>query len=259
MKHPPPAAPAIAKGFQALDPRAKIVTVLALILICVSTPPENRAAFAGYFLFIAALFPFSGVPPKFLARRMAVVLPFAAMTALFIPFMGADAAGGGYNLGIGDMHISRSGLAVFWNVLVKAAFGAACAVILSGATPFPELLAGLERMRMPRIATVITGMAYRYLFVLRDEALRMKRARDSRAYKGRWLWEAAAIGQMAGALFLRSYERGERVYLAMAARGFSGHWPGPAPRRITGADYGFVILSIGLFLFLREGGWTLFR
>ena len=75
---------------------------------------------------------------------------------------------------------------------------------------------------MPRVMVMILSFMHRYIFVLVDEMMRMKQARDSRNFGGKRLWHIRTIGNMAGTLFIRSYERGERVYAAMVARGFDG-------------------------------------
>ena len=76
---------------------------------------------------------------------------------------------------------------------------------------------------MPRVMIMILSFMYRYIFVLVDEVMRMRQARDSRNFGGSRLWHLKTIGNMTGTLFIRSYERGERVYAAMLARGFDGH------------------------------------
>jgi cobalt/nickel transport system permease protein len=81
----------------------------------------------------------------------------------------------------------------------------------------------------------IAGSMVRYADVVTGEMRRMAIARASRGHDPRWLWQVRAVAGSAGALFIRSYERGERVYTAMLARGFSGALPeieglGPAPR-----------------------------
>jgi cobalt/nickel transport system permease protein len=101
------------------------------------------------------------------------------------------------------------------------------------------------------VLVMVASFAYRYIFVLVDEAERMERARDSRCYGGRWLWHARVIGQMIGTLFLRGYERSERVYVAMVSRGFDGRIVAPAEARMAAGDYAFVAASVGFFVALR--------
>jgi cobalt/nickel transport system permease protein len=78
----------------------------------------------------------------------------------------------------------------------------------------------------------------------------MKRARDSRSFGGRWFWQTRVIGHMIGTLFLRSYHRGERVYLAMLSRGYHGTMPETAASRFGLREMLFLSLS-PLLLFLR--------
>jgi cobalt/nickel transport system permease protein len=111
---------------------------------------------------------------------------------------------------------------VLWNVTIKSTVSVLAIILLSSTTPFPEMLKGMERLRVPHLLTTLLSFMYRYIFVLMDELQRMRRARDSRGWRGKWLWQVKVIGHMIAALFLRSYERGERVYAAMLARGYDG-------------------------------------
>ena len=88
---------------------------------------------------------------------------------------------------------------------------------------------------------------YRYIFILVDEVMRMTRARDSRSFGGRWLRQIGTVGNMIGVLFIRSYERGERVYAAMMARGFDGHSRTLERLHFSRVD-AYFITSLGLAL-----------
>jgi cobalt/nickel transport system permease protein len=230
-----------------LDARAKIIPFFALIVISVSTPPEAWKAFLGYGAFLAAMAAVSRLPLGYILRRAWIIVPFVAMAALFIPFM----KDGEYQPGAGWPGVSRSGLMMFWNVAVKSGVAVLSAILLSSTTPFPSLMRGFERLRAPRLLVMLASFAYRYIFVLVDEAERMERARDSRCYGGRWLWQGKVIGQMIGTLFLRSYERSERVYAAMVSRGFDGRIVAPAESRMAAGDWAFVAASVGFFAALR--------
>jgi len=201
-----------------LDPRAKLVGFALLIIVCVTTPPNLCAAFAAYLGLEAAILLMSRLPWKHVLKRMLVVLPFILVVAAFLPFF--SKGGGSYNLG--PVTVSGHGLIVLWNVAVKSTVSVLAVILLSSTTPFPELLRGMEKLKVPHLLTTLLSFTYRYIFVLMDEMQRMRRARDSRGWSGRWLWQAKVIGHMIAALFLRSYERGERVYAAMLARGYDG-------------------------------------
>jgi cobalt/nickel transport system permease protein len=121
-----------------------------------------------------------------------------------------------------------------------------------------EFLTGFDRLHVPRAFTATASFMVRYMDVVADDVRRMRVARLSRGYEGRWIWQARAIGQTAGALFIRSYERGERVYLAMLSRGYSGTMPdagrgGASPRAWAAAGVvPLVALSICILAWVQR-------
>ena len=238
-----------ARGMAArLDARAKIAAVVAALLVCVSTPAGQFGAFAAYFAVLAAVCVAARVPLGVPARRMLAVLPMVLLCAAFAPFL---PDGGGHGPGMAGPHVSRTGLLVLWNVTAKALLGVGLVTLLTETTPFPLLLRGLERLRCPRVFLQLLAFCQRFVFVLRDEALRMKRAATARNFRGRWLWHAPVVGRMIGALFLRGYERGERVCLAMAARGFTGTMPAAETTPMGRADGALLAATLAAFLAIR--------
>lgn len=203
-----------------LDPRTKIVTTFMFVLAVVLTPPQAWQAFALYFAIIATIILFSHLPPLYVFKRSLVVVPFVLLIAIFIPFLKPGDASGSYNVWI--WNVSHSGLMVLWGVAIKSWLSILSLILLSATTKFAELLKGLEQLRMPKLMIMILSFMYRYLFVMVDEVIRMRQARDSRNFGGKRTWQLKTIGNMIGTLFIRSYERGERVYGAMVARGFEG-------------------------------------
>ena len=137
---------------------------------------------------------------------------------------------------MGFLTLSEPGLWGAWNIVVKGTLGVAATSLLTATTTVPELLRALERLRVPRPVVGIAGFMVRYGEVLTDDLRRMRIARISRGDDPRWIWQAMGIARTAGALFVRSYERGERVYIAMLARGYgfgpdtSDTGAAPAPR-----------------------------
>ena len=77
---------------------------------------------------------------------------------------------------------------------------------------------------MRRAFTTTAAVMYRYIFLITDEAQRMKRARDSRNFGAKWVWQSRVIGHMIGSLFIRSIDAAEHINIAMQARGFDGNW-----------------------------------
>ncbi len=225
-----------------LDARVKLLLLVAFTVAAVTTRIERWPAFAVYAAMVATAAAVGRFPLVYLLKRMSAVLPFIAMAAAFLPFQA-----GASNHGSGAAY--PSGLALFLNFTVKSALGAAASVLVTASTPFPQLAAALETLRAPRVMVMIFSFTYRYLFALVEEAQRMMRARDSRCYRGRSLRDVPAIGQMIGTLFLRSYERGERVYLAMLSRCYEGpRAQAPEPAALRTSDIA-CLASGGALLF----------
>lgn len=218
-----------------LDPRAKIAGFAGITLVGVSTPLHAWPAFAACVAALAAITAVARVEPSVVWSRVRVILPLVVFVAAFVPFVR-----GGPAVQVGPLSLSEAGLATFAVVTAKAAIGAFSAVLLGATTSFPDILHGLERLRVPRLLTVTAAFMYRYVFVIVDEARRMRTALSARAYRPRHLGQAAAIGRLVTALFLRSYERGERVYLAMVARGYAGAMPRLAGLAFRRADTVFL-------------------
>jgi cobalt/nickel transport system permease protein len=214
-----------------LDPRAKLLGLLAVTIVAVSTPLHRWPVLAACAAALALVAAIARVPVGVLWRRGRIVLLPVALVALATLLGGRPEVAG--------------------DVAAKASVGVLAAVLLGATTHFPALLRGLEALRLPRLLVLIAGLMYRYLFVVTAEAARMRQALASRAYRPRTALHAAPLGRAAGALFLRSYLRGERVHLAMLSRGFGGRMRALEPLRLTAADVGFVALILAALVPLR--------
>lgn len=188
-------------------------------LIVVATPREQVWAFLMYALLLGMVAALAFVPLNFVARRVVLETPFV-LFALLLPFVA-----GGRELDVAGIALSRDGLWAAWNIIAKATLGLVASILLAATTPVAGILHGLSRLRAPRLVVAIAHFMVRYGDVITGEMRRMKIARESRGYDARWLWQARALASSIGTLFLRSYERGERVYLCMIARGYSGSLP----------------------------------
>lgn len=202
-----------------LPPETKVAALLALVVAVVGTPREAIWAFAVYATLLAGVVVVAGLPVGFVLRRLAIETPFV-LFAVFMPFLG-----GGPRTAVGPLSLSVEGLWGAWNILAKGTLGLAGSVLLVATTEVSDILRGLERLHTPRLLTAIAGFMVRYLEVVAGELSRMRTAMAARGYRPRWLGQTRALATSAGALFIRSYERGERVYQAMTARGYAGSMP----------------------------------
>jgi cobalt/nickel transport system permease protein len=205
-----------------LDSRAKILGTMGGALAISAAP--TLAALGLQLVAAGAVVAGSRLSLRWVLQRCALVTPFAAMMAAFLAFERAP-----------DYAPSLL-------VLGKAYGSVLLLGILVASTPVPELVAGLQRLRVPAVLVVTASFTYRYAQLLEQEWGRMDRARLSRS--GRTPRQVA-WGPRLAALFVRSWDRGERVAAAMTARGFTGRLPvGPA-QALRAGDYAF---AAGLLL-----------
>lgn len=200
-------------------PQVKLVVLVLFALSVVATPAQQVWAFSGHAVILLAVLAVSGVPPGFFLTRLAIDIPFL-LFALFLPLVGAEP-----RVDLGPITVSEPGLLGAWNILAKATLGAGASVLLVATTEVPAILAGLSRLRVPATITAIASFMIRYLEVVAGELHRTRIAMTARGYNPSWLAQVKPLGISAGSLFIRSYERGERVHQAMVARGFNGVMP----------------------------------
>ena len=205
-----------------LDPRTKLLGSLAFVLAVVLTTPGNWRLFAVYLCVIIGLLLLSRLPLVHLLKRSLVIFPFVIMIAIFVPFFKQGQVAASYDIGAWHIAVTYEGLAVLINVVVKSWLCILCLIVLSSSTKFEELLQGMYRLKVPHVFVQITSFMYRYMFVIADQAMRMQMARDSRNFGMNRRNIFKTMGNMVGMLFIRSYERAERIYAAMLSRGYNG-------------------------------------
>ncbi len=194
----------------------KVLALLGFVLLVVATPHDWFAAYAGFLAVLAGVVAVSDVPPTYLLKRMVVEVPFVVF-ALLMPFVAT-----GPRTEFLGLTVSAAGLMAGWALLAKGTLGVMASLILAATTEPRDLLDGLERLRLPQQLVQILGFMIRYLDVVTDELRRMRIARESRGFTARNPRHWPVVARSAGALFIRSYERGERVHLAMLSRGYTG-------------------------------------
>lgn len=202
-----------------LPAQVKIVALLVFVLAVVATPAGIFWAFALYAVLLAGCVALAKLPPATVLKRLAVETPFVVF-AVLLPFVAT-----GPQVEVLGVSLSESGVLGSWNVLAKGTVGVVAAIVLSATTAPRELLAGLERLRLPSTLVAILSFMIRYLSVVADDLHRMRIARESRGYTGGRAGHLKAVAGGVGALFVRSFERGERVHLAMQSRGYTGRMP----------------------------------
>ena len=237
----------------------KFIAAVAFIVAVSLLPVAAYAALAVAWSGVVVLSTVAHLGPFRPARRAFLAAPFL-LAALPLVFTRPEDPLGTVDLGALRLTVSGEGLRMFSTIALKSWISVQAALLLAFTTPFHELVDGLRQLRLPRIMVAIIGFMYRYLAVLGEEATRMSRARASRsaATEGRGgrsiAWRARVTGSMVGSLFLRSYERSERIYAAMQARGFEGEFRHLHSRSLRPAEIAAIALALGLCAVLTAAG-----
>ena len=201
-----------------LDPRAKLLATLCFVIISSALPHWPMTPYlplAGLVLFGLAL---ARLPWGFLLKRSLLVLPFVAMMAIFLPFTKGEQVLAQW----GGLTVYQEGSQACLGLLVKGMLAILAVCWLMFTTRFHRLLLALSWLRMPRAVVLALAFLFRYLDLLADESMRVRRARASRAPGRVKRWRSKSTGGLVGRLFLRTLERADRVHHAMLARGFDG-------------------------------------
>lgn len=208
--------------FHRLHPGAKMVMVVLFIFCIVSIQPGQGFFFIPYAVVLLLFLILTQVPLTHSLSKGMKLLPFVLILTIFLPFFKEGKVVWSVELAGIPIACTREGVALFFNIFCKSALAIFFVVFLNLTTPFHTLLKGMQSFGAPRIMTDTLAIAYRYLFVIEDERERMLMARRSRTIHPTRALEWRSLSQLIAALFVRSYNRGERLYQAMCARGFNG-------------------------------------
>ncbi|AZG44738.1 cobalt ECF transporter T component CbiQ [Gordonia insulae] len=211
----------------------KLVCLVVFVFAVVATPREMFWPYAVYAAILFVVWRCGGIGVRWILPRMLIEAPFVVL-AVLLPF-----AEGGQRIDVAGLSLSVAGLYAAWGIVIKGTLGVAASLTFAATTPARELPLALTRLGMPGTLSPVIVMMLRYTDLLSAEIKRMHIARLARGDSPRMLHQASAIAKGVGALFLRSYERGERVHLAMMSRGFTGSVPempgvATAPRATAG-------------------------
>jgi len=232
-----------------LDPRVKVVATTLFILSNVLLPDGTWPAFLLAWASVLGVSQLSKLGLGFALKRSFIVLPFV-LVAITVPFTMPGEPVFSFSLGPWQLQAGDVGLLRFLSIVVRGWLSVQMAILLTATTQFPDLMHALHHLRLPRLLVAVISFMYRYLFLLVEEAERLLQARQARSAQlepghpsgGSIPWRAKVAGHMVGQLFLRSYERSDRVYNAMLARGFGSQFLTLNPHVMRSQDW----LALGL-------------
>lgn len=228
-----------------LPPQCKIAATVAFVIAVVATPRGTPGdgiwwPYALYAAALAAVALVARVPAATIGRRMVIETPFV-LFAVILPF-----AATGPRIDVLGLSVSSTGLQSAGVLLAKGTLGVIASILLAASTHQRDLLLGLQKLHLPQLLVQIMTFMFRYVDVVTGEMRRMRIARESRGFQARHLGHLRVVAQSAGALFIRCYERGERVHLAMLSRGYDGRIP-PLLRADASAGQWAAVSALPLF------------
>jgi cobalt/nickel transport system permease protein len=227
-----------------LDARAKVLVTFVFIIAVVSCNRYELARLLPFFIFPAVMIGLAGLPPLYIARKIALLSPFVLMVGLFNPFFDRTVL---YQ--IGHVEISGGWISLL-SLLIRSLLTVGAACILVGTTGFTAVCQALERLGIPPILAVQLLFLHRYIFVLADETDRASRARELRSCGKKGLG-IVSFGSLVGHLLLRTWQRAERIHTAMLARGFVGRFHAHRQSRFGMSELCFLSGWATLFIALR--------
>ena len=238
-----------------LPAEVKIVGLVVFVLAVVATPRETFWPYAVFALILLTVWGVARIPLRWILPRMLIEAPFVVL-AVLLPF-----AEGGERVAVVGLQLSVPGLWAAWGIVIKGTLGVAASLTVASTTTARALPLALSRLGVPAMMTSVLVLMIRYLDLLSAEVGRMRMARISRGDSPRALHQIGAIAKGVGALFLRSYERGERVYVAMLSRGFDGRMPElagvAAVPRATAAQWAVALLPAAAGVLNAASAWVL--
>lgn len=232
-----------------LAPHLKIVAVFSFVLVVVLTPKTAYFVFALNALALLAVIKVAKLKYREVLPRLVVEVPFLFF-AVLMPFFGS-----GEQVDVLGVSLYKAGLIAGGAILIKGTLGVLASVILAATTTAKDIIAGLQRLKFPALIVEIASFMLRYVAVVTDELQRMTIAQQSRGFIATGPKQWRAVARTSGALFIRSYERGERVHLAMLSRGYTGTLPQMSTVIVTPVDWATaLVLPAAALVALLMGG-----
>ena len=228
-----------------LDARAKVLTTFCFIICVVSFDRYEISAMLPFLVYPAVLMAVGDLPGSCILRKIVIVVPFALLIGIFNPVFDRQVI-----MQLGPIDI-WGGWVSCASILIRSLLTTSVALILVAVTGFPAICEALEKLGMPKVFAVQLLFLYRYIFVLTDEGVRTARARQLRTF-GKRGFGISQFGSMVGHLLLRTWDRAERIHMAMLARGFSGEFRTTrSQNRFGRKEVVFMCGWISLFILLR--------
>ena len=205
-----------------LDSRVKFVAVLVFTIVVISLPRTSFSILACYAIGPFAILVLAKIPLGFALKHTLLVSPFVLVLALSCPLYDKSPV----TVAFGPLNWQTSlGWMRCFVICGKFVVTVLALIAMVSTTRFNDLLAGLQKMGLPKLLTVQLGFLYRYIFVLIDRGHHILRARAGRKLQNLgFKTELKTAAAMLGSLLIRSLDAADNINRAMQARGFDTTW-----------------------------------
>ena len=237
-----------------LDPRAKLIVTALFLLTVVSYRKYDVVELTPLFLYLTVLLALGRVPVRVIARYLLLACPFAVLVGGFNPLFDRQIIAH-----IGPLAVT-GGWVSFISILIRLVLTVSAVLLLLACTGYVGVCAALGKLGAPRLLTMQFMMLYRFIFILIEEAGQIYRSQVMRLGYGKFRESVRSFGMLAGALFIRTWESGEALVLAMDARCYDGRLAIPGETRpvsVPALALGLLYLSAVLTVSFLTGGVVL--
>ncbi|MDD5492409.1 MAG: energy-coupling factor transporter transmembrane component T [bacterium] len=218
---------------QKIDPRIKIIFALLFVFLVNLTSLTNSFSLIYYAIILVLCILLANVPLLRIFRKSLVSLPLIIFFALFSLLY----------------HRSQPWFSLL--LLAKAYLSILAMILLISSTSFSHFLKALQNLKIPVVLVMIFSFMYRYLFVITDELMNVRTAKDARTVGGTAWFHTKVLANIIGVVFISSYERSERIYKAMLSRGFDGTIRTLDDFSLKNRDYIFGLSSFCIFVLIK--------
>ena len=228
-----------------LDARVKIIFLLTYSLVIVSFPVHEIPSLVPFFIFPVIFAIMGRVPLSLISKMLLLTAPFIISLVVLNPLLDTSTVA----LPVYGVTVSAGWLSLF-SVLTRTVLTVSMVVIFTASTPLPSIVNGLSALNVPEVLVTQIHLICRYIFLLADESERMSHAWNLRCPHRR-IPDIKTASKMISSLIITCYERAERVYFSMKARGFTGRMPTRTKIRMSSADFTFLIGGIAFCIIAR--------
>ena len=231
-----------------LDSRVKFIIVLVFTAVVISLPRTSLSILVCYAIGPFAILVLGRIPLRFVFKQILLVSPFVLVLALSCPLYDRTPVTVAFGPFIWKGTV---GWMRCFTIVAKFVVTMLALIGLVSTTRFNDLLAGLQKLGVPKLLVIQLGFLYRYIFVLIDRAHHILQARAGRKLRSLgFKRELRTASAMVGSLFIRSIDSAEHINIAMQGRGFDGKWRSISKLRFRRADLIFTVVAVCFILVL---------